>query len=57
MSIWLVRAGRRGEREEVALSNNVVTIYSESIAGSKRFIFHNPSVGPRRHLRGNIQML
>jgi len=26
MSLWLVRAGSRGEREEVALANNIVTI-------------------------------
>ncbi|MGC8758232.1 MAG: restriction endonuclease [Caldisericaceae bacterium] len=31
MSVWLVRAGSRGEQEEVALSNNVATIGWEEL--------------------------
>ncbi len=31
MSVRLVRAGRRGEREEVALSNNIATIGWEEL--------------------------
>ena len=30
MAVWLVRAGRNGEREQAALENNLVTIgYNE----------------------------
>jgi len=26
MAVWLVRAGRRGEQEQIAIANNLVTI-------------------------------
>ena len=29
MAVWLVRAGRRGEQEQIALDNNLVTIKIE----------------------------
>lgn len=36
MAVWLVRAGRRGEREEFALDNNVV-VFGSSLADLSQF--------------------
>ena len=45
MALWLVRAGRHGERENMALENGLAFIGWEELPGSRSLVLYNPALG------------